>query len=218
MTPPHHDVDRLLADIRTGSLRVTRRTSAIALLLHGGRSVKTQPDRFRDISYLRMLPFGMAVMRASRGRVAPYLVHNTHGGWIASSGSGLVQARALVRGLSETHGLPVVLLGHSSGGWAALRIADEPGVAGAVALAPWVDEGEGVDHLVRSDAHVRVIHGESDTVCSPVRSRAYVERAVRAGVDATFEGVPGGNHAMLDRPWRWHRRAGEAVTGLVPGV
>ncbi|WP_252975657.1 hypothetical protein [Janibacter melonis] len=71
MTPPHHDVDRLLADIRTGSLRVTRRTSAIALLLHGGRSVKTQPDRFRDISYLRMLPFGMAVMRASRGRVAP---------------------------------------------------------------------------------------------------------------------------------------------------
>ena len=42
--------------------------------------------------------------------------------------------------------------------------------------------------------------------------------AVSVGNNPTFEGVPGGNHAMLDRPWRWHRRAGEAVTGLVPGA
>nr|WP_257910521.1 hypothetical protein [Janibacter limosus] len=91
------DLDDLMAAVRQGRLRVGPRTRAIALVLHGGRSVTPQPRRHRDVSYLRMLPFAPAVARASRGSIAPVLVHNRHGGWIASSGTGLVQTREIVR-------------------------------------------------------------------------------------------------------------------------
>lgn len=208
------DVAELLADVRQGRLRVGRRTRAVALLLHGGRAEERQESRWRDISYLRMIPFAVAIARVSRGRVAPLLVHNTHGGWVAPSGSGVVQARELIRELVEGHGLPVVVLGHSSGGWAALQVAADPGVAGVVALAPWVAPDEPAGPLSSPDVHVRVIHGEADTVCDPLRARDFVAEVAEGGGDATFVGVPGGNHALTDRPWRWHERAARAVVEL----
>ncbi len=202
-----------MAAIRQGRVRVGPRTRALALILHGGRAVDPQPHRARDVSYLRMLPFAPAVRRASGGTVAPVLVHNRHGGWIAPSGSGLVQIRELVRRLGDEHRVPVVLLGHSSGGWAALHGGGEDTVAGSVALAPWVDEGDPVEHL--REKVVRVIHGEADSVCSPQRSRDFVERLRAAGGDATYRGVPGSGHALLDRPWRWHDLAATAVMDVV---
>lgn len=202
----------LMSAIRQGRARVGPRTQALALLLHGGRAVSAQPQRLRDVSYLRMLPFAPAIRRVSGGRVAPVLVHNTHGGWIAPSGSGLAQIREIVHGLTQEHDLPVVLLGHSSGGWAALRCGGDDGVLGSVALAPWVDASEPYEHL--RDAVVRVIHGEADRVCSPQRSRQLVERLRAAGGDATWQGMPGG-HALLERPGLWHRLAAEAVVDVV---
>lgn len=201
-----------MSAIRQGRARVGPRTQAVALILHGGRAVDPQLYRSRDVSYLRMLPFAPALRRASRGRVAPVLVHNRHGGWIASSGSGLVQTRGLVRALAEEHGLPVVLLGHSSGGWAALQCGGEDDVVGSVALAPWVDQGDPVEHL--RDTVVRVVHGEADRVCSPERSRDLVERLREIGGDAEYRGVPGG-HGMLERPWQWHGLAARAVLDVV---
>lgn len=188
------------------------RTRALVLILHGGRAEAPQPSRSRDVSYLRMLPFAPAVWRASRGLVAPVLVHNTDGGWIAPSGSGLTQSRELVRRLAEEYDRPVVLLGHSSGGWAALCSGGEDAVIGSVALAPWVDEGQPVEHL--RDKVVRVIHGEADTVCSPQRSRDLIERLHAAGGDATYRSMPGG-HALLDHPLRWHQLAAHAVMEVV---
>lgn len=205
--------DDLLSQVRRGRVAVGPRTLAIALILHGGRSVTPQPHRHRDVSYLRMLPFAPAVWRVSRGRVAPVLVHNRQGGWIASSGSGVAQARQLARHLTTEHGRPVVLLGHSSGGWAALRAGDEDAVIGSVALAPWVGEHEPVEHL--RETIVRVIHGGADTVCSPQRARDLVERVQALGGDATYREIPGGGHALLDRPWRWHRLAARAVVEVV---
>lgn len=210
-TPP--DLETLMSSIRQGRVRVGPRTRAIALLLHGGRADATQPRRHRDVSYLRMLPFVTAVTRAARGRVAPVLVHNSDGGWVAPSGSGLLQTREIVRRLHEEHGRPVVLLGHSSGGWAALRCGGQDAVIGSVALAPWVGEGETYEHL--HDRVARVIHGEADDVCSPQRSRELVERLRVEGADATWDGVPGGGHALMDRPWRWHRLAADAVLDVV---
>ncbi|WEV78748.1 hypothetical protein O9K63_02840 [Janibacter cremeus] len=203
-----HDPDNLMAAIRQGRVRVGPHARAVALILHGGRAVEPRPRRSRDVSYLRMLPFAPAVWRASRGRVAPVLVHNQEGGWIAPTGSGLTQTRELVRRLAHEHGLPVVLLGHSSGGWAALRCGDEDAVAGSVALAPWIAEEDPDEHL--REKVVRVVHGEADTVCSPQRSRDFVERLRAAGADATYQGLPGG-HALLERPRRWHLLAARAV-------
>lgn len=172
----------LMSVIRQGRVRVGPRSRALALILHGGRAVDPRMHRSRDVSYLRMLPFVPAVSRISRGLVAPVLVHNRHGGWIAPSGTGLVQTRELVHRLSDEHGLPVVLLGHS-------------------------------EHL--REKVVRVIHGEADAVCSPQRSRDFVERLRAAGGDATYVGVTGGGHALLDRPWRWHGLAARAVMDVV---
>ena len=42
-----------------------------------------------------------------------------------------------------------------------------------------------------------------------------VGRVAAAGADATFELVPGGNHALLDSPRQWHGRASRAVLDLV---
>lgn len=207
-----HDLDDLMAAVRQGRLRVGSRTRAIALILHGGRSVTPQPRRHRDVSYLRMLPFAPAVARVSRGSIAPVLVHNRHGGWIASSGTGLVQTREIVRRLAAEHDLPVVLLGHSSGGWAALRGGGQDEVIGSVALAPWVGEHDPVDHL--RDKVVRVIHGVDDTVCSPARSRDLVDRLRAVGGDATYQEVSGG-HALLDHPGRWHRLAARATVEVL---
>lgn len=203
----------LMSVIRQGRVRVGPRSRALALILHGGRAVDPRMHRSRDVSYLRMLPFVPAVSRISRGLVAPVLVHNRHGGWIAPSGTGLVQTRELVHRLSDEHGLPVVLLGHSSGGWAALHGGGEDAVLGTVALAPWIDEDDPVEHL--REKVVRVIHGEADAVCSPQRSRDFVERLRAAGGDATYVGVTGGGHALLDRPWRWHGLAARAVMDVV---
>lgn len=203
------EIEQLMSAIRQGRARVGPRTHAIALLLHGGRAEEPQPSRLRDISYLRMLPFAAAISRRSRGLIAPVLVHNTDGGWVAGSGSGVAQARELVRRLHDEHGLPIVLLGHSSGGWVALRVAGDPAVAGVVALAPWVSEGQSVRRLATTP--LRVIHGDADEVCSPERSRALVERVQREGGDATWTAVPGGGHALMDPPWRWHALAARAV-------
>lgn len=210
------DAQELMAAVRQGRVRVGPRTRALALILHGGRAVDPQLRRFHDVSYLRMLPFAPTVWRVSRGQVAPVLVHNRHGGWIASSGSGLVQTRELVHRLAHEHGLPVVLLGHSSGGWAALRCGGEQEVAGTVALAPWIDLDDPVEHL--RDKVVRIIHGEADTVCSPQRSRDLVGRLHAAGGDASYHGVADGGHALLDRPWRWHGLAARAVMDVVVGA
>lgn len=210
--PDDIDLNEAMDAVRQGRVRVGGRTQAIALLLHGGRATEPQPQRFRDISYLRMLPFVGAIRRASKGLITPVLVHNTHGGWVASSGSGVVQARELVRRLNEQYDLPIVLLGHSSGGWAALRAGREDAVLGSVALAPWVADDERAEPLQRK--RVRVIHGANDTVCSPQKAREFVERLQELGADATFEEVPGGGHALMDQPWRWHSLAAQAVRDI----
>lgn len=210
-----HDLDELMDAVRRGRVPVTRRTVAIALLLHGGRAIDPRPTRLRDVSYLRMLPFANAIRAYGRLRIAPVLVHNTHGGWVGASGSGIVQARELVRALNAETGRPIVLVGHSSGGWAALRAGDEESVLGSVALAPWVSDRESPQRL--RGKRIRVIHGDRDLICSPVKAREFVEQLQDAGGDAIFTAVPGGGHAMLDRPWRWHALAARAVVEIVRG-
>ena len=197
--------------IRVGRVKVTRATRAIAVLLHGGRAEQPQPRRFHDVSYLRMAPFVGAVRKAGDGHVAPVLVHNSDGGWVASSGSGVRQARAVIDRLFDEYRLPVVLLGHSSGGWVALRAGDSAQVLGSVALAPWIGPQDPTGHL--QGKVVRVIHGEADRVCSPQRAQQYVEQLRSRGVDASYRSLPGG-HALLENPRRWHTEAAGAVAAI----
>ncbi|RKS68023.1 alpha/beta hydrolase family protein [Motilibacter peucedani] len=175
---------------------------AVALVLHGGRERSTEVSRRRHLASLRMVPFAHALRRAGLETCS---VRYRVRGWNADA-SPVADALAALERVREAYAsVPVVLVGHSMGGRVALRLAGEPDVAGVVALAPWVPPGEPV--RFSPGGRLRVLHGDRDTWTDPAGSRAYVQRAVDAGVDATWEAVPGDGHAMLRRAPLWHRLA-----------
>ncbi|MFD5968621.1 alpha/beta fold hydrolase [Streptomyces sp. NPDC060311] len=201
-----------------GALRVRRRpdrTRAAVLVLHGGREQSSGAARPWQLAALRMHPFLRAVAAATgRDDVLLGQVRYRSRGWNGAAAEPLRDTR---RALAELCGLvgdvPVVLLGHSMGGRAALRAADAGPVCGVVALAPWCPPGEPVAQL--RDRDVLVLHGDRDRVTDPAESAAYVVRARAAGARAGMLLVANGDHAMLRHPALWHRTATAAVAHLL---
>ncbi len=160
-------------------------------------------------------PF-LRALEAATGRDDVLLgqVRYRNRGWNGAAEDPLRDAR---RALAELHGLvgdvPVVLLGHSMGGRAALRAADADPVRGVVALAPWCPPGEPVAQL--RDRALLVLHGSRDRVTDPGESAAYVSRARAAGARAGLLLLENGDHAMLRHHARWHRTATAAVAHLL---
>ncbi|MFE5599102.1 alpha/beta fold hydrolase [Streptomyces coelicoflavus] len=201
-----------------GALRVRRRparTRAAVLVLHGGRAQSRSTARPWQLAALRMHPF-LRALEAATGRDDVLLgqVRYRSRGWNGTAAEPLRDTR---RALAELRGLagdvPVVLLGHSMGGRAALRAAGADGVRGVVALAPWCPPGEPVAQL--RGREVLVLHGDRDRVTDPAESVAYVSRARAAGARAGMLLVADGDHAMLRGPARWHRTATAAVAHLL---
>ncbi|WP_327734282.1 alpha/beta fold hydrolase [Streptomyces nojiriensis] len=189
--------------------------SAAVLLLHGGREEGPEPPPLVNLPALRMRPFAAAVARATRGRdVLVAEVRYRHRGW---NGSRCDAARDAEAALARLRGLtgdvPVVLVGHSMGGRAALRAAGAPLVHGVVALAPWCPPGEPVDHL--AGRRLYLLHDEADRVTSAAGSWEFVRRSRLAGADATAIPMSTGGHAMLRGAGAWHRRTAALVTSLV---
>ena len=105
--------------------------------------------------------------------------------------------------------VPVVLVGHSLGGRAAILSGDQPGVRSVVALAPWVYPADG-----RRDLHGRrvlVVHGDEDRVASPQRSAAVAED-LRRTAEVGYIRVAGGKHAMLGHHRVFDGAAADFVT------
>ncbi|MFD5663715.1 alpha/beta fold hydrolase [Streptomyces anthocyanicus] len=203
---------------RDRALRVRHRpprTRAAVLVLHGGRAESRSAARPWQLAALRMHPF-LRALEAATGRDDVLLgqVRYRNRGWNGAAEDPLRDAR---RALAELHGLvgdvPVVLLGHSMGGRAALRAADADPVRGVVALAPWCPPGEPVAHL--RDRALLVLHGSRDRVTDPGESAAYVSRARAAGARAGLLLLENGDHAMLRHHARWHRTATAAVAHLL---
>ncbi|MFD4915992.1 alpha/beta fold hydrolase [Streptomyces virginiae] len=197
-------------------LRTSPATPAAAvLLLHGGREEGPEPPPLVNLPALRMRPFAAAVARATRGRdVLVAEVRYRHRGWNGSRCDAARDAEAALARLRSLAGdVPVVLVGHSMGGRAALRAAGAPLVHGVVALAPWCPPGEPVDHL--AGRRLYLLHDEADRVTSAAGSWEFVRRSRLAGADATAIPMPTGGHAMLRGAGAWHRRTAALVTGLV---
>ncbi|MFD4739779.1 alpha/beta fold hydrolase [Streptomyces virginiae] len=189
--------------------------TAAVLLLHGGREEGPEPPPLVNLPALRMRPFAAAVARATRGRdVLVAEVRYRHRGWNGSRCDAARDAEAALARLRSLAGdVPVVLVGHSMGGRAALRAAGAPLVHGVVALAPWCPPGEPVDHL--AGRRLYLLHDEADRVTSAAGSWEFVRRSRLAGADATAIPMPTGGHAMLRGAGAWHRRTAALVTGLV---
>ncbi|MEU8518740.1 alpha/beta hydrolase [Streptomyces sp. NBC_01216] len=189
--------------------------SAAVLLLHGGRADGLERPSPLGLAALRMRPFAAAITRATRGRdVLVAEVRYRHRGWNGDRRDAARDAEAALARLRERAGeVPVVLVGHSMGGRAALSAAADPLVRGVVALAPWCPPGEPVDHL--AGRRLFLLHDERDRITSAAESWVFVRRARLAGADAVGIPMASGGHAMLRGAGAWHRRAAELAAGLL---
>ncbi|HEY0932459.1 MAG TPA: alpha/beta hydrolase [Trebonia sp.] len=180
----------------------------IVLVAHGGTSVSTAPVTATQLAVLRMIPIAGAIRRAV-GADGIEVRRPLFGvrGWNGEQAS---PAGDLTRILDEIQtrspGVPVVLVGHSMGGRAALRAAGHPVVTAVAGLAPWLPPGEPVAQL--AGRRVLLAHGTADRITSPTETWAYAGRA-RGICDLTAIEVSRGEHTMLHRAGLWHAIAAE---------
>lgn len=195
---------------------VPQQVRAAVLLLHGGRSEgRSRPPARWGPPAARMIPFGRAVLRAVNGDgVALGMARYRYRGWNGDRADAASDARRALDELAGRFGpVPVVLVGHSMGGRAALRVADHPGVRGVVALAPWCPLDEPVAQL--GDRRAVLLHCPTDRVTDARGSWEFVRRARGAGVEACGVAMPLGGHAMLAGAADWHRLTAAVVAGLL---
>jgi len=182
---------------------------AVVLVLPGGRAVDTTASQ-RGPAYLRMVPFTWSIARATRGReVAVWLLRYRVRGWNGDAQDPVLDARwALAQARQRHPGARIVLVGHSMGARVALRLANEPDVAGVCALAPWIEPDD--PEVPPTNATVLIAHGDHDRVTDPAASMAYAAR-----IGASFVPVPGEVHGLLRRPLFWTRLVSGFVTSVL---
>ncbi|MFJ7073613.1 alpha/beta hydrolase [Streptomyces sp. NPDC098781] len=218
----HESVPGDTAEQGQSTALLTRRTSrsvrAAVLFLHGGAADSRARSRSWYPAPLRMRPFVRTVAAAvPDADILLAEVRYRVRGWNGQDADPVRDTERALRELATRVGeVPVVLVGHSMGGRAALRAAAAPQVRAVVALGPWCPEGEPVDQLRGKD--VVVLHGDHDRVTDPDASVAFVDRARAAGARARVELVQGGDHAMLRHRRQWHRLVASTVAGVLAEV
>ncbi|WP_455354256.1 alpha/beta fold hydrolase [Streptomyces sp. SYSU K217416] len=202
-----------------GPALVVERTAepprAAVVLLHGGRADGLEPPTRWNLPGARMRPFTRAIARATAADgVVLAQVRYRHRGWNGGRGDAARDARRALDELTRVTGpVPVVLVGHSMGGRAALRVAGHPAVRAVVGLAPWCPPGEPVEQL--AGRRIVLLHGDRDRVTDPRETWAFEERARAAGAESCALRMPGGDHAMLRGAGAWHALTTRIVTGLL---
>ncbi|MCX5387376.1 alpha/beta fold hydrolase [Streptomyces sp. NBC_00083] len=183
------------------------------ITLHGGRADSYQASRPWHLAALRMRPVLRAAASAVRlDETVLGQVRYRHRGW--NQEDPLQDACHALGELGELAGpVPVVLIGHSMGGRAALRAAAHPNVSGVVALAPWLPADEPTEHLRGKRAVV--LHGDRDTVTSADASVDYVRRARAAQARADIVLIRGSDHAMVRHSGLWHRTIADIVADMI---
>ena len=197
----------------------TGETRGIALFCHGGTVSSVEPPKERALSLVRMRAFEHFVHATAGDRgIATALVRYRVAGWNGEAADAFTDVRWAISQLRDQHGtdLPIVLVGHSMGGRAALRAGGEPSVTAVCALAPWTPPGEPVMHL--RGQTVAILHGRADRWVPARLSADFAVRARRTGARVARFTVDGG-HSMVRRASRWHTFARDVVlagTGLEP--
>ncbi|WP_280718676.1 alpha/beta fold hydrolase [Kitasatospora sp. MAP5-34] len=188
---------------------------AAVLVLHGGQEKSERAPGPVNLPGLRMYGFVRAIARETAGaRVAVGVVRYRYRGWNGSRADAARDTVAALNDLAEELGqVPIVLVGHSMGGRAALRTAGHPGVTGVIALAPWCPDGEPYAQLKGST--LLTLHGDRDQVTDPGATRHFAAQARTAGARVAGYTVRGDGHALLRRSGDWHRATARLTGGLL---
>lgn len=194
-------------------------TRGIALFCHGGTVAGIEPPRERALSVVRMRGVEQFVHRSTADRgIATALLRYRVAGWNGEAADAFHDVRWAIDRLRTQYGtdVPIVLVGHSMGGRAALRAGGEPSVTAVCALAPWTPPGEPVMHL--GGQTVVILHGLGDRWVPARLSADFAVRARRAHARVARFTIVGG-HGMVRRSAHWHRFARDVVlagAGLEP--
>lgn len=184
---------------------------AVVLVLHGGKARSTESAEQRRLSYWRMVPFARALAR--HRELAVFLVRYRYRGWNAPARDALRDAEWAQEEVRRRYGdVPVVLLGHSMGGRAALAAAGGAAVVGVCALAPWLDDSDPVAQL--AGRAVLILHGDRERFTLPANSFAYAVRAKRVTDRVARFDLPGAGHFMITRATDWNRLVRAFVLGV----
>ena len=198
---------RIEVNAARGALR------GIAVFCHGGTASSVEPPRERALSVVRMRAFEQFVRMSTRDRgIATHFLRYRVAGWNGLAADAYADVRWAVEQIRAEHGsqVPIVLVGHSMGGRAALRAGGDPQVAAVCALAPWTPPGEPVGHL--QGRTVAILHGRGDRWVPASLSADFALRARGAGAHVARFTTAGG-HSMLRGSMRWHSFARDVVAG-----
>lgn len=183
----------------------------VVLVFHGGRAHSHENAERRRLSYWRMVPFARGLAR--HRELAVYLVRYRVRGWNAPARDALRDAHTVVGQARDRHpGVPIVLVGHSMGGRAALAAAGEAGVVAVCGLAPWLDGSDPVGQL--AGRSVLILHGDHERFTSPQASYEYAVRAKRVTARVARFDLPGAGHYMITRLADWHGLVDRFVLGV----
>src|SRR3954465_2726689 len=171
----------------------------LAVFCHGGTATSVEPPREAALSLVRMRAIEQFVRSSTAERgISTHLLRYRVAGWNGAAAAAYNDGRWAIEQLRAEHGpeVPMVLVGHSMGGRAALRAGGDPQVAAVCALAPWTPPGEPVDHLGGRTVAIR--HGRGDRWVPAGLSAEFALRARQAGVSVARFTIAGG-HSMMRR-------------------
>ena len=172
---------------------------AVVLVMHGGRATSHESGERRRLTYWRMLPFARDLAGAG---LPVFVLRYRVRGWNAPDRDALRDAQWALDELHRRYpGTPVVLVGHSMGGRAALAAAGAPNVSAVCALAPWLDGSDPVRQLV--GRAVLIAHGDRERWTDPGKSYAYAVRAKAVTARVARFIVSGAGHFMITRRQDW---------------
>jgi dienelactone hydrolase len=172
---------------------------AVVVVLHGGRATSRESGERRRLTYWRMLPFARDLAGAG---LPVFVLRYRFRGWNAPVRDPLRDAQWALDELNRRYpGTPVVLVGHSMGGRAALAAAGAPNVSAVCALAPWLDGSDPVRQL--AGRTVLIAHGDRERWTDPAASYAYAVRAKAVTSRVVRFTLAGAGHLMITRGRDW---------------
>lgn len=186
---------------------------AVVLLLHGGRETGYGRVPAHRLSFVRMRPFARAVHERTR-RAAVALLRYRYRGWNAPDADPVLDTEWALEQLAHTHGtVPVILVGHSMGGRAALRAAGHPQVVAVAGLAPWLPRAEPIDQLRERD--VLLMHGTADVRTSAKATVEFAGTIAPIARRVACVQIKRSSHGMLQRAGLWHELTAAYVDNVV---